>query len=495
MPVTWSKRRKTSATTKRLSGRFRAVGGQRHGRLERRDVVVAQVADHGCVERLRLRERDEPRAAADEGVAAQASLVDRLEQERRAPVRAQPEVCRERGEEVGVEVVEVIARTERPRGSSVERAGCGAASARAPARWWAGCAGRVGRSSAAGQLLLECASVAGPRPLAALLHAPGPSGHEEEPARIWRDAASAFAEVTSDTLGTSFARVRAAAKDAATLALVGHIDEIGVTVTNIEENGLLSFTTVGGISPETLSGQRIEFLTQSGAHCRARSPASRIAPEERGDAPELELADLHIDIGARVARRGGGARPRRRRRASGTARRSSCRTGGCMSRSLDNRLGAYVVLEAARRIGEAKDVQVDIVAVAATQEELGSYGARAAAYGLDPRVAIAVDVTPATDYPGGDPRRAGRVELGMGAMIARGPTLNKQVVELLAEAAEAEGIPHAFEIYTRATSTDADEFHLSAGGRPDRADLDPDALPAHTERTLRARRRRSRRSA
>src|SRR6476660_4398513 len=94
--------------------------------------------------------------------------------------------------------------------------------------------------------------------LQALLEAPGPSGHEEEPTRIWREAAAAFADVTSDTLGTSFARVSSPQADAPTVALVSHIDEVGVTVTNIEENGLLSFTTVGGISPETLSGQRIE---------------------------------------------------------------------------------------------------------------------------------------------------------------------------------------------------------------------------------------------
>jgi len=106
------------------------------------------------------------------------------------------------------------------------------------------------------------------------------------------------------------------------------------------------------------------------------------------------------------------------------------------------------------------------VAVAAAQEEIGLYGARAAAYSLDPRVAIAVDVTPATDYPGGDVRRVGKVELGMGAMIARGPTLNKQVVELLATAAEEEQIPHAFEVYSRTTSTDADEFHLTRAGIP-----------------------------
>ena len=79
--------------------------------------------------------------------------------------------------------------------------------------------------------------MAAPALLTALLNASGPSGHEEEPARIWREAASAFAEVTSDTLGSSFARVRAG-DGAPTLALVGHIDEIGIAITNIEESGL-----------------------------------------------------------------------------------------------------------------------------------------------------------------------------------------------------------------------------------------------------------------
>jgi len=88
--------------------------------------------------------------------------------------------------------------------------------------------------------------VATPDLLRALLTASGPSGHEEEAAKVWRDAAASFAEVTSDTLGSSFARVRAA-DGAPTLAIVGHIDEIGVAITNIEENGLLSFTTIGGI--------------------------------------------------------------------------------------------------------------------------------------------------------------------------------------------------------------------------------------------------------
>jgi putative aminopeptidase FrvX len=305
--------------------------------------------------------------------------------------------------------------------------------------------------------------VAVPELLSALLTAPGPSGHEEEPARIWREAAAAFAEVTSDTLGTSFARVRAA-DGAPTLAIVGHIDEIGIAVTNIEESGLLSFTTIGGISPEMLLGQRFELLTRTGRLVGAVA-RSRVQPEQIRDRPRVELTDLHLDIGAKdreeaekLVRVGDAA--------VWNGAPVELPNGRLLSRSLDNRLGAYIALESARRIAEAGDAQVDVVAVAAVQEEVGLYGARAAAYGLAPQVAIAVDVTPATDYPGGDPRRAGKIELGMGAMIARGPTMNRHVVELLGEVAEAEGIPHAYEVYSRVTNTDADEIHLTREGIP-----------------------------
>ena len=306
-------------------------------------------------------------------------------------------------------------------------------------------------------------AMATPDLLTALLNAPGPSGHEEEPARIWREAASQFAEVSSDTMGSSFARVRAG-DGAPTLAFVGHIDEIGVAITNIEESGLLSFTTVGGISAEMLMGQRFELLTRNGL-IPAAIARKRIPPEQLRDRPRAELTDLHMDIGAtdqahaetlvRVGDAGVWVGPP-----------TDLPNGRLLSKALDNRLGAYIALEAARQIAASGDAQVDVVAVAAVQEEVGLYGARTAAYALDPLVAIAIDVTPATDYPGGDPRRAGKIELGMGAMIARGPTLNKRVTELLGEAAEAEGIPHAWEVYSRTTSTDADEIHLARAGIP-----------------------------
>jgi putative aminopeptidase FrvX len=304
--------------------------------------------------------------------------------------------------------------------------------------------------------------VAVPDLLRALLVAPGPSGHEEEAARVWREAASAFAEVTSDTLGTSYARVRAG-EGAPTLAVVGHIDEIGIAITNIESNGLLSFTTVGGISPETLHGQRFELLTANG-RIPAAMARKRVYPEQMRDRPRLEHSDLHLDIGAST-----------REEAEQLVRVGDAGVWGgdpvelpngrLLSKALDNRLGAYIALEAARRIGEGP-ADVEAVAVAAVQEELGTYGARAAAFGLAPDIAVVVDVTPATDVPGGNPQRAGAIELGMGAMIARGPTLNKKLSDLLSDTAAAEGIAHGFEVYSRETHTDADEFHLAREGIP-----------------------------
>jgi endoglucanase len=309
---------------------------------------------------------------------------------------------------------------------------------------------------------LNAQALAVPDLLRALLEAQGPSGHEQEAARVWREAASSFAEVTSDTLGTSFARVRAG-EGAATLAVVGHIDEIGVTVTNVEENGLLSYITLGGISPETVHGQRFELLTRNG-----RIPAvvgrKRVHPEQVRDRPRLEHADLHLDIGAKS-----------REEAEQLVRVGDAGVwagapielpnGRLASKSLDNRLGAYIALESARRVADSTGA-VDVVAVAGVQEEIATYGARAAAFGLEPDAALVVDVTPATDVPGGDARRAGRVELGLGAMIARGPTLNRKLTDLLGEVAEAEGIAHAYEVYSRETHTDADDIHTARAGVP-----------------------------
>ena len=184
-----------------------------------------------------------------------------------------------------------------------------------------------------------------------------------------------------------------------------------------------------------------------------RGVVGRRRVEERsggGDRPRLEHADLHVDIGAKS-----------REEAEELVRVGDAgvwegeplelRNDRFVSRALDNRLGAYVALEAARRVAEAGDAQVDVVAVAAVPRRSGCLGARAAAFSLDPDVAIAIDVTYATDVPGGNPKLSGKVELGSGAAIERGPIINKHVSDLLVRVAEEEEIPHMFEVSTRAT--------------------------------------------
>jgi putative aminopeptidase FrvX len=303
-----------------------------------------------------------------------------------------------------------------------------------------------------------------PPALRELLTAVGPSGAEGPAAAAWRGAASAFAEVSSDTLGTSFARVPAG-EGAPTLAIVGHIDEIGFAITHIGEDGLLAYSILGGFDAEQLSAQRVLIAGRDGL---VPGVAGRRRPsrEERGDRKALKHSEVHIDIGA-SSREDAQHLVRPGDVGVWVGEPLELPNGRLASRALDNRLGAYAALEAARRVAEAGDAQVDVVAIAAVQEEVADYsGSRTAAYSLEPQVALAIDVTWATEIPGGDPKLHGKIELGSGAAIMRGPVASPLVADLLAEVAEAEGINHCFEVYTGRTQTDADAVYVSRGGVP-----------------------------
>src|SRR3954463_10488257 len=131
-----------------------------------------------------------------------------------------------------------------------------------------------------------------------LLTAAGPSGYEQAPAAVFRDAAAAFgAEVTLDTVGSTVARVKGTG-DGPLTAVIGHIDEIGLIVHHIDDDGFLWFTGVGGWDPIILVGQRVEIATREGhiPGVVGKKPIHLIKDEERKQAPELR--NLHIDIGA-----------------------------------------------------------------------------------------------------------------------------------------------------------------------------------------------------
>ena len=303
-----------------------------------------------------------------------------------------------------------------------------------------------------------------PPVLQRLLTAPGPSGYETAPAIVWREAADAFADVTADTLGSSVARVKGTG-DGPLLAIIGHIDEIGLVVTHVDDSGFLYFAGIGGWDPQILVGQRVEVITQEGSlpGVLGKKPIHLLKEEDRKQVAKIK--DLHIDIGATDA-----DDARARVRIGDVAVISGdpieLPNDRVASRSMDNRLGAYIAYEAARLVAEAGGAPGDVAAVAAVQEEITFAGARTSAYALDPAVAIVVDVTHATDAPGIDVKELGKHEFGSGAVIDRGSTINPMVFELLHAAAEAEGIPFTVEAHAGRTGTDADAVHLSRSGVP-----------------------------
>ena len=307
-----------------------------------------------------------------------------------------------------------------------------------------------------------------PQLLLDLLAARGPSGYESAPAEVWMAAARPFARVSSDVLGTPLALVEPKhGFDSAPprLLVMGHIDEIGLIVTHIDDEGYLWFREVGGWDAQILVGQRVVLDTRSGPvkGVVGKKPIHLLRDEERKKVAEIR--DLHIDLGARD-----GEQARELVRIGDVAVIDAdpvaLPNGRLSSRALDNRLGSFVALEAARLVAEAGGGEWELAAVAAAQEEITFGGSRTSAFSLEPDAAIVIDVTHATDAPGVDVKEAGKHELGSGVVISRGSTLNDRLFELLYETAQAEKIPFTVEASGRATGTDADAVHLSRGGVP-----------------------------
>ncbi len=305
-----------------------------------------------------------------------------------------------------------------------------------------------------------------PGVLRQLLTAAGPSGYETAPAAVFAEAARAFTDdVSVDVMGSVVARVGGTEEGSPLLAIVGHIDEIGLIVTHIDDNGFLRFMGVGGWDPQILVGQRVELTTREGTvgGVVGRKPIHLLREEDRKKVAELR--DLHIDIAARD-----GDEARGLVRIGDVAviagEPLELRNERVVSRAMDNRLGAFIALEAARLVAEAGGAPGDVAALGVVQEEITFGGARTSAFRLQPDVAIVVDVTHETSAPGIEVNEIGKHEFGSGPVIERGSVLNPAVYELLQEAAEREGIPFTVQASARSTGTDADAIHLSRAGVP-----------------------------
>ena len=299
--------------------------------------------------------------------------------------------------------------------------------------------------------------------LTQLLDSPGPSGFETLPARLWREEAQRFAaEVRTDVAGNSIAVV--SPDGSPTIMLAGHIDEIGIIVQYIDDDGYVFISPIGGWDPQVLVGQRIRFATSDGDvfGVVGKRPIHLMKQEDREKASKI--TDLWVDIGAT------GREEAERRLSVGDpgvidARSIEMPNRRLVSRSIDNRIGAFTVLEALRRYAE-RPGKARVVATATTQEEIAWHGGGAlvCASCLDPQMAIVVDVSFATDHPGIEKKEIGDHRLGSGPILSRGAIISPVVLGLLRDAAARRKIPYTIHAVGRDTSTDADAIHIAREG-------------------------------
>ncbi len=295
-----------------------------------------------------------------------------------------------------------------------------------------------------------------------LIDTMSPSGFEGEASRVWRDYVSTFAdEVRVDVHGNTIAVVNPGGKPV--LMLAGHIDEIGLMVRHVDENGYLYFGPIGGWDAQILQGQRVWVQGKNGERILGvvgKKPIHLLEPKEREQVPKLH--DLWIDIGAKdkddALKRVDIGAP-----AVVALGMEDLGNGILVGRGFDDRVGAFVVAEALR-LAKQKKLQAAVYAVATVQEEIGLRGARTSAFGINPDVGIAVDVTFSTDYPGVDKRKIGEIKLGGGPVIARGPNINPRVFDLLVEIARKAKIPYQVEGIPYGTGTDANVIQLTRAG-------------------------------
>jgi putative aminopeptidase FrvX len=294
-----------------------------------------------------------------------------------------------------------------------------------------------------------------------ILTTPSPSGYEGQLQGIVRRYAGGFADrITADSHGNL---MTARNTDASfRVMLAGHCDQIGLIVQFIDSDGFLYVQEIGGWDPQVLIGQRMTVWTAGGPvfGLIARKPIHLLTEEERKQVPKTK--DLWLDIGAAD-----------KEEAQGLVRVGDpvtvelayreMRNGRAASPAMDDKCGLWVVIEALRRIDPAK-LRCAVYSVSTVQEEVGLRGARTSAFGIDPQVGVAVDVTHATDCPTIDKKQEGEVALGKGPVIYRGPNMNPKVVEQLIQAAAGHGIAYQLAACGRSTGTDANAIQVNRGG-------------------------------
>jgi endoglucanase len=293
------------------------------------------------------------------------------------------------------------------------------------------------------------------------VNTPSPSGFEAPAQRVWKKYVSPFVdEVATDVYGNTVGILNPGGKPRVMLA--GHCDEVGFMVNYITDEGFIHFNSIGGVDPNIVPAMRVNIHTAKGVVKGAVGRRAIHMQDDDDDKKKLTLKDQWIDIGAK------NKKDAERRVSVGDPITfdiyfQELANGFVMARGFDDKMGGFVVAETLRLLSRRK-LAAAVYGVSTVQEECGIWGARLQAFRIEPDVALAVDVTNATDTPGVSKQKYGDVQLGKGPEIAIGAAANVQVARRLQEVARKQKIPYQLAATASYTGTDADVIAPSRGG-------------------------------
>ncbi|PIE77631.1 MAG: endoglucanase [Candidatus Delongbacteria bacterium] len=293
-----------------------------------------------------------------------------------------------------------------------------------------------------------------------LLNTNSPSGMEEEIQGKWLNYMKDYADkIDTDIHGNAYAILNPDADFKVLLA--GHCDEIGFVIKRIDSDGFVYFGKVGGISHKIAPGMKVNILGNGGKNI-LKGIIGAPAEHQGGLEDKFTMDNLYIDLGAESDKE---LKDLMRVGDYAVYDRNSefLRNDKLSGRALDNRTGAFIAAEVIKRL-KGKKLNVGVYSVSTTGEEVGLQGAYSAGSNVEPDIAIATDVTFATDYPSIDKSKHGEYKLGGGPVIALGAPINKKVNSLLEEAAKELKIDLQYELTPSTTGTDADKLRYTGKG-------------------------------
>lgn len=297
-----------------------------------------------------------------------------------------------------------------------------------------------------------------------LLTTPSPTGFEQRIQKVVRTHMKKYADsMETDLHGNLIVGINI--KAAKRVMLAGHCDQIGFIVKHITKEGFVYVAALGGIDAGVLPGSHVHIhSSKTGkpvAGIFGRKPIHTQTGDERNNL-KIDIEKNWIDIGAKNQKEAEklieiGDPITYKPEVLEIGKDLICGPG------LDDRVGLFVAMETLKLCVKAK-LNVGLFAVSTVQEEVGLRGAHTSAFGVDPEVGIAIDVTHASDNPGNDNPKAIPCKLGAGPCIAKGPSINPVVAKMLMESAKKAKIPYQPEPSGRLLGNDSSAIQIARAG-------------------------------